>query len=266
MTRSRIALALIAAATLTLSACSSGGDSPADDAASGQQQSANQTDTGAAGDDDAADSAPTGAGDADTTGDAPTAASPDSDGDGTDGATGATTPTTTETISGSLDAQSKAWFGTFCGGVTPILTSGLSMVTAGMGGAGDDPAKAKQTMVAGLNSMADSLSDLGSELQGQQPPTIEHGDQIAAQIAAGITDAAPKLRQAAQQLDATTVSTSDELNAAMDKVSDVMADGMDAIGAQGYELSDSLQQELQTLPACAPLYSFGQSLDASPTS
>jgi hypothetical protein len=257
MIRHKLVTAVVAAVVLTLSACSSTpGSATAESPASPSESSAVET-TAA----DAGDTA------ADTTEDAATDTTSE-DAESSDSAT--------VTVEGDIDAQSAAWFGTVCDGVSPMLDAVFGAMGAMMGsagGTGDDASAAKQaqaTLVETFNKAADAMTAAAAKLSSLPPPTIDHGEEIATEAATGLAKAGPALKQVADGLSKATVTSMEDLSTVMQQASDAVNQDLDSLSLNNFELSDEMQAEVAKIPSCAPLMSLGDmgstGGDAAPTS
>lgn len=241
MIRHTLLTAAIATAVLTLGACSStSGTATEESPVSSSQSSTADAPAADTADAPAADAAEDAATDDSGSGDSSTAA----------------------TVDGELDAPSAAWFGTVCDGVTPTIEAVFGSMGAmmGSGGTGDDAAAAKQAQAALADSYtkaADAMSAAAGELSALPPPTVQHGDEIAAEAAAAFAKTGPALQQIAGTLGSATVTSMSDLSNVMQQASDSLDDSIGDLSLSNFELSDALLAEVAKLPSCAPLMSLG---------
>lgn len=250
MIRHKLLPAVIAAALLTLGACGSTSGTPtAQDSSTSSSSETSAADTAVDSTDDTAGE--TAAGD--------TTAADTESGDSS----------TAVTVDGEMDAQSAAWFGTVCDGVSPMIEAVFGAMGAMMGsatGTGDDSAAAKQaqaTLVDTFNKASGAMTDAAKKLSSLPPPSVEHGDEIAAEAAAGLAKAGPAMKQLADTLSKATVTSMDDLSAVMEQANQSMDSDLDGLSLDSFELSDAMQAEVAKIPSCAPLMSLGSAADAA---
>ncbi len=253
MTRHTLLAAVVAAAALTLGACgSTAGTATGDSSAVSSVESA------------AADS---------STADAAAGATEESTAEdaSVDTTAESAASSTTVTVDGTIDAQSAAWFGAVCDGVSPMLEAvfgAMGTMMSGATGSGDAAATAKQlqaTLVETFNKASDSMTEAADKLSSLPPPSIDHGEEIAAEAAAGMAKAGPAMKQIADALSKATVTSMDDLSAAMQQANDAMDTDLNGLSLNNFELSDQMQAEVAKIPACAPLMSLGDLGGAAPT-
>lgn len=236
MNRTRALLAATgAAATLLLAACSSTGGTPAAGTTpSPTLASTTQASTGMA---------------------SPTETSSMST-EATDSTESAESSDVTTTIgaNGALDAQTTAWFTTFCTGMGPVLdlstksTEWSSQIAsnpaAGMKAAGD------YFVVIGK-----SFTDTAAALKSTPPPTFDGGADVAGKIVAGMEKAGPVFTQAGQKLAALNPTDQAGAAAAMQDLQQSMTDAMSAFGTvtENVELDPATQAAVEAIPACSKL-------------
>lgn len=245
MTRHRLLPALLAAAALTLSACSStsGTATAADSSSSSSRSSSAQ---------------PTETADASETADAGTS----------DTAAGSTAPSTTVTADGTLDSQSAAWFGTFCDGVAPIVSGVTGAMSGIMAGTATDAAavkKAQAALVDAFTKAGSAMTATGEKLSSMPAPGVENGEQIATAATAAFAKAGPALKKISDNLSAATATTVEELVAAMGQATGDLQDAIGGASMDGFDLSPALQAQVAKIPACAPLMSLSADLGESGT-
>jgi hypothetical protein len=241
MTRHRLLPALLAAAALTLSACSStsGTATAADSSSSSSRSSSAQ---------------PTETADASETADAGTS----------DTAAGSTTVT----ADGTLDSQSAAWFGTFCDGVAPIVSGVTGAMSGIMAGTATDAAavkKAQAALVDAFTKAGSAMTATGEKLSSMPAPGVENGEQIATAATAAFAKAGPALKKISDNLSAATATTVEELVAAMGQATVDLQDAIGGASMDGFDLSPALQAQVAKIPACAPLMSLSADLGESGT-
>jgi hypothetical protein len=135
-----------------------------------------------------------------------------------------------------------------------------------MGSTGDDAAAAKKaqaTLVDTFNKASGSMTDAAKKLSSLPPPTIDHGDEIAAEAAAGLAKAGPAMKQIADALSKATVTSMADLSAAMDQANSAVESDLDGLSLDSFELSDAMQAEVAKIPSCAPLMSLGSMGDSA---
>lgn len=242
MIRHTMLTAVVAAAALTLGACgSTAGTATGDSSAISSSESA------------AADS---------TTADAAATADSVAE-DASADTTAEDASSTAVTVDGEIDAQSAAWFGAVCDGVAPMLEAvfgAMGTMMSGATGSGDEATTAKQlqaTLVDTFNKASGAMTEAADKLSSMPPPSIDHGDEIAAEAAAGLAKAGPAMKQIADALSKATVTSMDDLSAAMQQANDAMGSDLDDLSLNNFELSDQMQAEVAKIPACAPLMSLG---------
>lgn len=238
--------AVAAAAALTLGACASTpGTATGESSVVSSESSVADTAAESPADDAAAD---------DTESDA---------GSDTESADAGSDETTAVTLEGDIDAQSAAWFGAVCEGVSPMIDAvfgAMGAMMSGATGSGDEAAAAQQaqaTLVESFNKAADAMTAAGSKLSSLPPPTIDHGEEIAAEAAAGLAKAGPALKQVADSLSKATVTSMDDLSAVMQQANDAVESDLDSLSLNNFELSDEMEAEVAKIPACAPMMSLG---------
>ena len=244
MKRTLVAVAAAAVAALVVTACGSLGGTAQSPSSSSSSQSSSSSESSLAG--QAANTE---------------SSSPQASTEPTAGGSSSTV-----TISGDLDAQSAAWFGAVCTGLSPVVEQAFGLMSSAMsslGGSGD-PAKIQQQLVAAISTMASSMDSAAKTIGAVPPPTLANGKQMAQDIVAALGKSAPQLKQVADQLQAEKVTTMEQLQQAMSSLNSSLTSGMDGLSFDKYDLDPKIQDAMKKLPACAPLYSFAQS--ASPTS
>jgi hypothetical protein len=246
MIRHKLLPAVVAAALLTVGACGSTSGTPTAQESPTVSSSASQT--------------------------GETSESSSSSASAEDSATMTTAETesatsTAVTVDGTMDAQSAAWFDTVCGGVSPMIEAVFGAMGAMMNGASDPDAaaKAQATLVAAFNKASGDLTEAAKKLSALPPPTIDHGDAIAAEAAAGLAKAGPAMKQMADTLSKAKVTSMTDLSTAMDKAQTAIGDDLDGLSLDKFELSDAMQAEVAKLPSCAPLMSMGGMGSSVPT-
>lgn len=245
MKRTWVATAIIAAgvvAAVTLSACGSGAGTAQTDSTSPAQTSMTVS-AGAQG--------------------SSVSSAPDASTEPSAGGASATV-----TISGALDAQSATWFGAVCSGLAPMVEQAFTLMGSAMGAAmggatSGAPAETQKQLVGTLNSMSSTLGDAANRLGSLPPPTMANGAALATKVVDALKAAAPKMKQAADQLAAATVTNAEQLQQAMGSIDTVMNSSMTGLSLDQYQLDPKITDAVKALPACAPLYSFEQSATAT---
>lgn len=249
MKRTLVAVAAAVAAALVVTACGSSGGTAQSPSSSSSSQSSSSSESSPAGQSSSTESS--------STESSSSQASTEPTADGS---------SSTVTISGDLDAQSAAWFGAVCTGLSPVVEQAFSLMSSAMsslGGSGD-PAKIQQQLVTAISTMASSMDSAAKTIGAVPPPTLANGKQMAQDIVAALGKSAPQLKQVADKLQAEKVTTMEQLQQAMSSLNSSLTSGMDGLSFDKYDLDPKIQDAMKKLPACAPLYSFAQS--ASPTS
>ena len=239
MNRTRALLAATgAAATLLLAACSSTGGTPAAGTTPPTTvASTTQASTGMA--------SPT------ETSSMSTAATDSTD--STD-STESSDVTTTIGANGSLDAQTTAWFTTFCTGMGPVLdlsdksTEWSSQIAS-------DPATGLKAAGDYFVVIGKSFTDTAAALKSTPPPTFDGGADVAGKIVARMEKAGPVFTQAGQKLAALNPTDQAGAAAAMQDLQQSMTDAMSAFGTvtENVELDPATQAAVEAIPACSKL-------------
>lgn len=252
MIRHKILPAVCAAALLTLGACGSTAGTPTP-AASVSSAVSTPSATSSAAPESSTESA---------------AASSD-----TATGTGSESSSTAVTVDGTMDAQSEAWFGSMCDGVTPMIEAVFGAMGSLMDpSAGSDPSavkKAQTTLADAFAKAGDSMAAAGAKMSTLPPPSIDHGAEISAEASSALAKAGPALKQVAEAVRTASVTSMQELSSVMEKATSGMESSLGDLSLSSFELSDAMQAQVAKIPACAPLMqlgSLGDTASAAPTS
>lgn len=249
MTRTRVLVAMIAAAALTLGACSS-------DTAGSPTASETPTSSAAAGTtaDDTADDT------ADTV----------TESDGAEGDTDAAESTTgdsedtSDVVPATLDAQSTAWFSEFCGIGKPFDDFFGSLMSAAMVGAGGEPGEAdlvqaRDSLKSAFQDLGDAMSGVGAKLATMDPPTVDQGAESAANTVAGLTKGGPMLAAVAEQIGQLDTSSAEAFSTALNSLMDSLGDMGDSLGIDDLSFDAETKAAVQQLPGCQGSLLFSDS-------
>jgi hypothetical protein len=251
MKRSRLITAVAVAAALSLAACSNSGtpeaastpgtsqQPPAAGASSSAAAGGTSSEGAAASSESAGASSQAGG---DTAGQSSEA--------GGDGSSGQSTEQSTITVGGGdLDAQSAAWFNTFCAGMAPLAELDDTMTTVDP----NDPQKMRDSYVSYFNTLGDAMINTSDRLKSTPPPTFDKGPEIADKIVTALGKAGPAIKESATKLESADITDAASLTEAMDSASQTMSSQMDDLSLDGYELDPKTEAAVENLPACAVL-------------
>ena len=167
-------------------------------------------------------------------------------------------PVSSSTASGSLDAPTTAWFGAFCGGLTPFFGSLKQAQTKEKGIAQTDYAAQKALFVGLLRTGGTQLSGTGTKLKALPGPTFGEGSAFATKTVDVLGKAGPAFTAAAKKLAAASATKASVAAAAVTLTDQVkgVAGQISAVGV--LDVPDSTKRELLELPACTKLQSTVQ--------
>jgi hypothetical protein len=118
----------------------------------------------------------------------------------------------------SLDEQSKAWFGTFCTGLSGAFTGMMGALGGAMNteAAAADPKGTQTTLVTAYQQVATSFTDTAASLDGLPAPTVDNGEQIAEDMRGALAALGEGFGTATENFAAAEVTDQASLDAAMD--------------------------------------------------
>lgn len=264
MMRTRLFTALATAAVLVLGACSStdGSGTPAEQ----PSDSADSGSPSAPVDDSSADDTGGTDGSAAEEPEDSTADTSESDAAGDSGSEDDAAGSTV-TLSGDLDAQTAAWFTTFCTGLSEPMTA---MIGAMMGAAfaglstGDDdtgttqatPEQLRTAIVTSMNQFVSALEGTAGELSDMPPPTIKGGEALAKSVVDSGQLVGAAYQQMIDELSNADVSSMDAFSAAMQKIMADAEDTVDELPVASFDFDPEIKKDIAKLPACEGMLMF----------
>ncbi|QNK82707.1 hypothetical protein [Nakamurella sp. PAMC28650] len=236
-----------ATANTSASTASSAASSAPAVASSASQSSAPSSEAASS----AASGAPVSSGPATSGSTAASAASPSS---GQDTSSSKTATTTVGDSSGSLDAASAAWFSTFCGGFTPVVTLAQSAGSS-IAAQATNPAKAQAAIVDLYQTFGRSFTDTAAKLKDLAPPTFNGGPAFASKVVTALQTAGPVFTANAAKLKAIDVTKDpSSFSTALSGLSTTMTTALGPLQDLGsLKLTPQTQAAFEALPACAKL-------------
>ena len=150
----------------------------------------------------------------------------------------------TEAPAAELDAATETWFTTFCSSLAEIgqYTSPDT--------AGQSLDQQQATVVTAYTGISDSANKAAAAIQATPPPTITSGDEIASATAQGFQDLADVYGKGAQTVAALTPSSENDLKTAVESVED---EARSAAPQSLADLDPGVETAVKQLPACAEI-------------
>lgn len=144
-----------------------------------------------------------------------------------------------------LDAQTKAWFTTFCEGTEPVLTGAKSLTD--MGGSSDSAASEKK-LVSLFETLGTTMTKTSAKLKNLPAPTFSGGAAFAGKVVTAYGSAGPQLTAAAKKIAADPSSLQSASGALTTELEKAVAPLQD-LGS--LKLTAATQAGIEKIPACA---------------
>ncbi|WP_111767891.1 hypothetical protein [Nakamurella deserti] len=169
-------------------------------------------------------------------------------GDAGDDSTGSVQPA-------SLDEQSKAWFGTFCTGMTGAFGGMMGAMSGAMSTeSAADPKATQAALVAAYQQIGTSFSDTASALDGLPVPTVENGDALAGDLIGALNALGEGYSTATEKFAAAEVTDEASLSAAMDAFTAETEEYGQQLETEFGDLENTMTPEIgaavEALPEC----------------
>lgn len=235
----------IALAASALTACSSGTD--------GAATTSSTSSAAATGSSSAATGATSSMTSDEATSDEPTSDEPTSDQATADAGTSDETSADSTAEPVTLDAQSVAWFGTFCSSITSIEASSQTMGSM-KPDATAAPTDQQATLAAGVTDYGDTFKKAASDIAALPPATIDGGDELATGATTAFDQIGDAMIAAADKFAATPVTDEASLQAAATTLgTDVQASAagiQESLAPLDAILTPELGAAVQEIPGC----------------
>ncbi len=149
-------------------------------------------------------------------------------------------------VPAQLDAQTTTWFETFCGGVSPIVQEAQGINSSG------DPAAAQQAGVTLFQKMGAAFTDTSAKLAATPPPTFDGGADVAAKLAAGLSESGSTVSAFATKFAAINPSDTAAMQQATADLTTQLTEAFKPVQSLS-ELDPSIGAAAQQIPACQAL-------------
>jgi hypothetical protein len=148
-----------------------------------------------------------------------------------------------------IDAQTTAWFDTFCTALAPVkdLTGLQSQIDP------SDPKKTLQVVAGAMTKMGSAFTDAATELKDAPPPTFDGGAEFAGKIVTSFGDLGPKFTQIGEEFAKADPTDPSSLTALSGLQSDLQEAVKPLQELQNIKVSDAVSQGIAAIPSCAKL-------------